>query len=664
MLKLVLLLGFAVGGVLVAAGLKKYQDRLPRWSLAFWDAMLIGWVGTTVLGFTYLFADLSGITLISHHYGIPSAALISLLVALLPSRAKAWGASFVGVFLCLLVWGDLVYLRVFGTILPADGWQSAAQIWDVRDSVTAFARLEDIGLLVIGTLFGVFAFMLPVAPRALHYRERSLKRGIGGVCLVVLIVLGSMEAVEIDRDLRSERSWMVFDTKKWVRSDGIVHAHLMDLARTIRESWINDGLSEKEVDQVIAYYRGRHHERPAEPWFGVARGMNVIFVQVEALQNWVIDTQVSGRPITPFLNSLRQRALYFPQIVDQTGSSPTADSEYAILNSQHPLQRGAVVFRRATNDFLALPHVLRQAGYKTLSAHAFDRGFWNRAIVHRRYGFSVSHFDDDLGTGESMGWGLADHVFFDRVIARLPTGEAPYFAFLITLTSHHPYSFVPKRLHNLSLGGIEGSQTADYIHSVHYADQALAGFFDSLESASLLANTMVVIYGDHDANLSFGDSFARRAAEVVELELATVMRIGQGHPMADRVPLFVALPESQLVGDVRTVGGHVDVAPTVLHLMGLETPAAFLGRPILPGTRSLVVRLNGAVYTNERIFLPEYTSRADQVSHAATCWSSMYEKPLSLDACQRIRSEGSEQLEYSWKLTLNNLAHRINQPAN
>ena len=73
----------------------------------------------------------------------------------------------------------------------------------------------------------------------------------------------------------------------------------------------------------------------------------------------------------------------------------------------------ATRFLRADNEFRTVAHALAERGYDTVSSHPYERGFWNRAVLHPRYGFSESWFRDELGPGPVVGWGLSDDVFLD-----------------------------------------------------------------------------------------------------------------------------------------------------------------------------------------------------------------------------------------------------------
>jgi len=238
-----------------------------------------------------------------------------------------------------------------------------------------------------------------------------------------------------------------------------------------------------------------------------------VLIQVESLQQWVIGARVGGAEITPFLNGLRNRALYFPFVFDQTGQGRSSDGEFAVLNSQHPLDRGAVAFRRPGNRFVTLASTLRQQGYATFSAHPFEKGFWNRGVLHPRYGFERMLFRDELGPGETIGWGLADGVFFDRMVKALQQQRAPYFAFLITLGLHHPFDLFPDRHKALEVGPLKDTPLGNYIHAMHYFDASLAAFVAELERTGVLSNTVVALYGDHESGLLVDEPLLKLAGE-------------------------------------------------------------------------------------------------------------------------------------------------------
>ena len=157
--------------------------------------------------------------------------------------------------------------------------------------------------------------------------------------------------------------------------------------------------------------RSRSKLVASDKMFGRFKNYNVVFISLEGFQEFAMDLTVLGKPVLPFLNELRSKSIYFKNIYNQTGVGRTADSEFAILNSLHPLERGVVSFRRSGNNFLTIAHKLKEAGYLTVAAHANKPSFWNRGVVHPRYGYEYDWYDKDFKSGLYVLWGIADHLF-------------------------------------------------------------------------------------------------------------------------------------------------------------------------------------------------------------------------------------------------------------
>src|SRR5690606_19129435 len=216
-------------------------------------------------------------------------------------------------------------------------------------------------------------------------------RGRARAVLPVTSLLLAMPAVvRLGSDLGGERGVRIFSEQDNVQRFGYVGTHLFQLGRAVRDMGGPAPLSPAEREEIEAWVDRR--ERPADDAFGVARGMNVVLIQVEALQAWVVGARVDGQEVTPFLNRAAETGLRFSAIFDQTAQGRTSDAEHLVLASGHALEAGALSFLRKDNRFVTVAHALAGAGYTTLSAHPYARGFWNRAVLHPRYGFETSLF--------------------------------------------------------------------------------------------------------------------------------------------------------------------------------------------------------------------------------------------------------------------------------
>src|SRR5262249_22558428 len=144
----------------------------------------------------------------------------------------------------------------------------------------------------------------------------------------------------------------------------------------------------------------------------------------------------------------------------------------------------------------------------------------------------------------------------------------PFCAWLITLSLHHPFDGFPDRHKTLPLGALEGGSFGNYLHTMHFFDQALEEFKTALAGAGLLDQTVLVVFGDHDAG------FPRDPKR--EDEASWTLR--------DRVPLFVRVPSAaaSLRGARGLAAGQTDMAPTLLALLGIDpAPLPYVGRNLL-----------------------------------------------------------------------------------
>jgi phosphoglycerol transferase MdoB-like AlkP superfamily enzyme len=294
---------------------------------------------------------------------------------------------------------------------------------------------------------------------------------------------------------------------------------------------------------------------------------------------------VNGQDVMPHLRRWTDDGLRFTNVSDQTNEGRTSDAEFASLVSLLPLDHGAVAFRYPGNHYVGLPRVLTEHGYTTLSAVPFESGFWNRRVMHASYGFQQSLFEPDFVLTEQIGWGLNDRDFLQQMVPRLGRLPRPFAAWLITLSLHHPFDDFPDRHKVLKLGALEGTSFGNYLHTMHFFDQALEDFRGALARAGLLDDTLLAVFGDHDAG------FPRNAA------LAASIGIGSdaaAWELNDRVPLLVKLSgkgSARATGAVPLAAGQIDFAPTLLALLGID-PAnlPYAGRNLLgdPGDQPVL----------------------------------------------------------------------------
>jgi phosphoglycerol transferase MdoB-like AlkP superfamily enzyme len=546
------------------------------------------------LGLGEVFADLARIEAWTGTAAVAASASawVAVPLVLVPLRWRTRAAAFAILFAFALALVDLGYLDFFGSIVPLSAVTALHHLGDAHATVFSLWRPDYVQLawplVALVSLLG----LAPRAPTTTRWRPRAIV-AVGLAATALPSVQGLVTLAQ------SPIAARVFSERDNVGRLGLWNAHLFEVGRQLGR-WLGvDALTPAQRREVADLYAARVAARP--PVTPTATPLNLVIIQVEAMQGFAVDARIGDTGVMPFLAAAHQDAIHFTHVYDQTAQGRTSDAEYLVLQSSHPLRTGALAFLRADDEFDTLAHRLATAGYDTISAHPYARGFWNRAVIHPRYGFATSLFRDEIGDGPVVGWGLSDVEFLARMADVLPRRREPFFAFFITLGLHHPYAEFPPHLAELELGELEGTALGNYLQGMRHADRALEGFFAALRSSGLLDRTVVLVYGDHTAGLP----------RTPELDaVAGVTRWDPTVPLrGHRVPAFVWLPPGAAPHtsgrDDRAVG-QLDLGPTVLDALGIAAPDAFVGRSLLHhdvDTEAIVALPDGSAIASDRMWI-------------------------------------------------------------
>ena len=520
---------------------------------------------------------------------------------LLPRRIRAWVLVSIGVFGSLIVLGDILYYRFFGDVLSAPAILAARQTTHVWGSIRSLSSpilwwvVIDCPL-AIWLAARVSALDAPAPP----LRHRAATAAMAAVALTVAGL-----ALSPRRVLAATALDQMFRDRAVVEQLGLFGFHTYDGWNYARSTWLRAPATDADLSDALSWLESRAPMRagPISPAFGAARDRNLIVVQVESLQDFVVDFRIGDQEVMPHLKRWTDDSLRFTNLTDQTSEGRTSDAEFTTMTSLLPLDHGAVAFRYPGNHYTALPRVLADRGYHTLSAVAFEPGFWNRQVMHPAYGFQRSLFEPDFTMTEQIGWGLNDRDFLQQMVPRLEALPKPFAAWLITLSLHHPFEDFPGKHKSLRLGALEGSSFGNYLHTMRFFDDALDAFRTSLARDGLLDTSVVVVFGDHDAG------FAREAKLAREMGIEDS---AAAWTLNDRVPLFVRVPgaanggNDALRGPRSVAAGQTDLAPTLLGLLGVDAAALpFVGRNLLGlAGDGPVVRPYGEWLDAKHLFVP------------------------------------------------------------
>jgi len=510
---------------------------------------------------------------------------------LLPIRARIAFLALVGLFWSVVAMADATYFRFFGSVTSLVSAGSAHQLVDVSDSVRDVVAAADAVFPLAFVALGAVA-VLPARhllgerpPLDLGRRGRAFGRAAGAFVLLALVA--RFTPIYEDTHHIGREKWVMpadhwgsrYSFTTYATTFGLYNYHLNDLVQAIGSSRARRPLDADEyavIDRVLEEKR-RLNALPT-PLAGVARGRRVVFVQLEAITHWVLDLEVDGQPVMPFLSAMARRGLAWDFVMDVTSIGRTSDAEFAVMTGLLPDTSRPNSFTHADRAHAYLPRTLKSMGYATASYHGYKKSFWNRTYTHPVYGFDAMFFDESYDRAKILGLGVPDEVVYDFLVERLASEPARSFSFVISLTSHHPFVYTPAGYERLfpTLDSDEGwGLLGPYLRSARYTDDALARFFASMEERGLARDTVFVFYGDHD----MGHLATEKTLPGMSKLAYTIAE--------ERVPLVVVIPgqeepiASHRAAHTDATGGLQDLFPTLMHLLGEPVPRGVMGTNLL-----------------------------------------------------------------------------------
>lgn len=433
-----------------------------------------------------------------------------------------------------------------------------------------------------------------------------------------------------------------FDNGSLIKKVGIVGYSILDLRRYLATP---RGISEAER-QFVKDWAASHPLPPTEGnYFGLARNKNVILIQSESFERFLLGRAVGGQEITPNLNRFRADSLSFPNFFYVIGPGHTVDAEFTTTNSLYPLQDRVIFFEYPQHQYQTIMSQLKGTGYEPIALHANNGSFWNRLSAYPAQGFDKFYDQRSFSQQDEIGWGISDNQFFIESAAKLAQTKQPFFAYLVTLTQHTPFDLpTDKKALSIDKGlGLNWIQEA-YIQLAHYYDSAFGELINQLKQKGLYDSSIIALDGDHTAFLTNEDdaNFARFLGLKGGFSRTSLVENTQ-------VPFMMHVPGSALKGEIAAPGSHLDIYPTLANLLGLKPPGSVMGQDLLNTQTPVAVSLRfntkiiDAIMTGQLFYVASAAGSFD----TGQCLNAQSKQPVSLERCRPLYDEALAKLKVS-----------------
>lgn len=530
---------------------------------------------------------------------ISIAITLGLYYSLVRSRIKhkrfVFGFLYIG--LSIFMFADVMYFNYYNQTVSIEQFWQLSNVAKVPESFVA-------------TLIPLSIFILFDIPVVLHKFGNMVKNCDNNYVVKPKVRVMRITAVILFIIVAAINSFGSPGLAK-ITGDEFFINHVSDIFENTVGRLVNEDL---EKDEVLRIIQANTSNVAAHDLNGIAKGRNVIVIQIEAMQNCMIGATYNGIELTPNINKLIDSdSLYFDNFYSNVGKGNTADAEFTALNSLYPGTDRECYTLYETNTFRGLPWLLKKEGYGTAAFHGYEGDFWNRENAYPYQGIDEFYSIEDLNDDDIIGLGISDKSLFRQAADLLAGKDGKFFSLLVTLSNHHPYSMDEELWEVPVKEEDEESKFASYLQTVHYTDEAIGEFIEELKDRGLYDNSIIVLYGDHhglNKEMDDNDIYMKRF-------------LGREYNYEDmfNVPLIINIPSSGINRTISTVGGQIDILPTLANLLGIELDRRYIcGQDIVNADEGFVAF---SAYIEDGSFITDgaiYEMSREQIYEEGHVW--------------------------------------------
>lgn len=320
--------------------------------------------------------------------------------------------------------------------------------------------------------------------------------------------------------------------------------------------------------EINAYFAGRTVGGDNE-MTGLLEGKNVVLVLMESMDDWMIGEY------TPTLERLMSEGISFTHFYTPGyGGIRTFNSEFCVNTGSFLSSQGGYAFDYITNTYRqSLASLLTQEGYSAKTFHYNDPSFYSRGVFSPAMGYS-----EYVCYGDYIGADEEDLLYDDQLLFDNPDLNAEFFRegqptlnFIITRSAHLSYKYnevlsywALKKYPEFR--GLTGNEETDCAYlKAKLVDDLFARLLQELEDKGQLDNTVIIGVTDH-YTYGYKDEASLYALSGVDDAL-----------LLEKTPCFIWSADLQPMEVDKTLNTS-DLLPTMLNLLGVDSPYDYIGR--------------------------------------------------------------------------------------
>ena len=424
--------------------------------------------------------------------------LVCFLI-ILPNRTRIISSIIINIFISFLLFGDNAYYTYSSSVLSIAQITNLQYGQEILSTLPMVIQLKSI-LYFIDIVFIIVLIIFRIKKnkkKVLKSKKQLIEKCIVGTLGIIIFCRVGVNYVEKSKDNS-------FNKDIQIRQATILGYHIYDIENAIT---IKSNTKYKNYEDMIKDYNDlkadydKKYGQERYPFKNILEQKNIIILQLESIQEFVVNKEINGKQITPNLNKFLNENIEIQNMNMQSYSS-TADSEHSTITSIYPMENGMSFSKYFTNDYDELFKIFKDKNYHTSYMHGNYPYFWNRGNVYGRLNLDdlvlMEQFND---TSEIINGYLSDELLYNQAVDKLKYYEKPFITYIVSASSHTGFTLdglKDRSKINIDVGKYKNTFFGNYLESVNYADYAFGIFIDELKKQGLYEDTAILVFGDHN----------------------------------------------------------------------------------------------------------------------------------------------------------------------
>lgn len=579
------------------------------------------------------------------------------------------------IFATFLAIGNTIYYQFYQSFLSVNLISTASMLGAVDDSLYDKLHITQFLYIIFPIIFfGIHKFL---SKKNYYFEVEKTEKGkrnfiysVATSGVIICSLLFTLNATDTSRLVKQwNREWLV-------QKFGLYTYTANDLIQSIQPH-LNTLFGYDEAARKFRnFYSCKAEEKiSSNKYTNAFKDKNVIFIHAESMQNFLVNLKINGKEVTPNLNKLAKEGIYFDRFYPQISVGTSSDTEFTLNTGLMPSSSGTVFVNYYNRTYYALPKYFNDMGYYTFSAHANNADYWNRKTMHHTLGYQDFYAKDsyvvpsDTSDPNWVGLGLSDKSFFNQlvpILKNIKENHKKFYGTVITLSNHSPFNDLEKydpfdvtmkytvtdengKKKEAVATYLEGSSMGNYIRSAHYADAALGEFIQLLKDNDLTKDTIIILYGDHEARLNKKQfnllyNYDPNTNDIKSEDDPTYVSMeNYNYDLLKNTPLIMWNVDKKYRRKVSSAMGMYDVLPTIANMFGFKDKYG-LGHDIFSDNEKIVVFPNGNVLT-DKVY---YSNLNDE-------YVALSDEPIDSDYISRLKDYANQILDISNGIVLHDL---------